>query len=163
MRTILWAAILAVSASEASALSCRFGDGAAAFGAAEANGATFTAAIGTIRWASSETATHGGGLMMEFEGQEHDVAARFSGEIMKPNGERLPIEQNLRVQSSCINGDCGYASDQGEMLTFLHETGDGLVMYAWPCQSYPTGPDTETLAQVQRCVDGGPCDAGFFE
>jgi len=158
MKTMIWAGVWACLAGQADALSCMFGGGAVAYNQAAQNGANFVPAVGSLRWSRlSGVNTYMGGLVMAHEGQEHDVVARFTGDIMGANGERTPIDQNLRVQTWCANGDCGYASDRGEMLTFLHNTPDGVVMIATPCQSYPTGADPVTVAEVQQCLDGGPC------
>jgi len=162
MKRFLLVAGLVTWAGQADALSCMFGGGGVAFAQAAQNGADFSPAIGTLQWSGlNDLDTYMGRLVMAHEGQEHDVVARFTGDIMGKGGERMPIDQNLRVQTWCANGDCGYAHSEGEMLTFLHNTPGGVVMIATPCQSYPTGADGVTVAEVQQCLDGGPCSAEF--
>ena len=163
MKAILFAGLI-LGAGQAHALSCNFGDAAAAYQEAAQNGLDFRAAIGTLTWSDlTPINTQQGGFVMEYEGQEFDAIARFQGTVMGANGERTPIDQNLRVLAWCANGDCGYASSEWEMLTFLHDTPDGLVMVATPCQSYPRRPDAEAVDAVQQCLDGGPCEGTRFD
>jgi hypothetical protein len=163
MKAMICAAGLAVLAGQASALSCRFGDGAVAYSQAQGSGGPFRAVVGSITWDLANDAIHGGGFLMEYEGQEFDVDARFNGEVLLAGGKRMPIDENIRVQTWCANGDCGYATDRGEMLTFLHDTDIGTIMLATPCQSYPIGPSEKAIALVQNCVDGGACSGAFEE
>lgn len=157
MKAMIAAALICV-AGQAQALSCPFGDGAAAYLQAKDHGDSFRAAIGTLTWADPGQS---GGFQMDFEGQEYDVLARFRGEVLAANGARTPVDQKLRVRASCVNGDCGYAYGENEMLTFLHDTPEGVVMNAPPCQSYPRTPNPQLVTQVQSCVDGGACVAGY--
>lgn len=162
MRSMFLAAGLVALAGQANALSCKFGNGAAGYADAVQNGSNFRAVIGTLDWALPAQDTPMGGLMMDFEGQEHNVIARFTGEVMGTAGARTPIDRNIRVRSACINGDCGYAASGFEMVSFLHDTTDGAVMYSYPCQGYPMGVGSETITDVQQCIDAGPCDADYL-
>lgn len=160
MKTLITAALIATCATHASALSCMFGNTAMAYQQAEGNGTDFVPAIGVITWQKTPGVLNwGGGLGMQYEGQEYDVTARFVGDIIAPTGERIPIDEDVQVQTLCINGDCGYASADHEMLTFLHTTDAGRVMHAYPCQSYPTGFDEQSIKDVIECANGGACEA----
>ena len=158
MKQMIRAAKLVASAGQATALSWLFGDSAVAVTQAQELGADFQAAIGTLAWDLPADQLHGGGLIMEYEGPERTTPARFTGDIISADGQRTPIDAAVFVETICINGDCGYAYTGFEMLTFLHEGDAGLVMDAYPCQSYPTGVSETTLATVQSCIEGGPCD-----
>lgn len=160
MKTIL-TVVLAMVAGQAQALSCQFGNMAEAYnqaqGQAQSTSSRVIAAIGTLDWRSADVETFNGGLAMDYEGQEYDLALQFNGEIIGPDGLRTAIDAPVRLQTHCINGDCGYAGAT-EMLTFLHEINDDLVMYAYPCQSYPRAAVPEAVALIQDCVDGGLCE-----
>ena len=161
MKVMLWASVLAISTGEASALDCLFGDAAMAFEQAKSNGEPFRAVVGTMTWQAPEIQILNGYLMMEYEGQEYDVPARFVGVELLANGESVPVEHDIHVHTWCANGDCGYASANVEMLTFLQDTDFGIVMNSYPCQSYPIGASAANIDAVQNCLDGGPCSGAW--
>lgn len=157
MKTILTAALVVFAGQQASALSCNFGDAAAGYLQAVDHGGTFRAAVGTLEWSDDETETSNGVLVMDFEGQEFDLPARFVGEVLLPNRERVALDEMIQVRANCINGDCGYAYVSEPMLTYLHEINGETVMLAYPCQSYPAAPDAASIELVQACLDGDDC------
>lgn len=156
MKPLLIAATFGVCAAPVDALSCRFGDASVAYHQADANGDDFVAVAGTLEWLIPEDALHSGGLVMAYEGQPHFAPAHFVGEIIEANGARRPIDQRIYVETSCANGDCGYAYE-GDMISFLHDALYFPVMFAYPCQSYPLGISDEATATLQACVDGLDC------
>lgn len=149
---LIVSAVLIATAGQASALSCLFGDGAMAYEQALSNGSDARPVVGQLSWGSGI-----GAPVMAFEGQKFELPARFIGEVMQPDGTRVPFDSDIIVYTSCINGDCGYAGEGYQMLSFLHMIDGSPVMHAYPCQSYPVHGNDVDIALVQACLDGGPC------
>lgn len=83
MKSMILEAGLLALAGQASTLSCMFCDDATGYADAVKNSVDFKEGIGTLDWARPSQDTPMGGLMMEFEGQQHIAFAHFTGDVME--------------------------------------------------------------------------------
>jgi hypothetical protein len=77
------------------------------------------------------------------------IAARFSGERLGPGGF-APDSFDLTIQPSCIRVTCTYMLAETQVIAFVRQTPEGLVLDADPCLAPVFAADDATAALLIR-------------
>lgn len=154
MKRIIATLLISLSATQASALSCGFGNTASAYQEATGYDLPFITVQGQFEMEIA-------GLI--YSEEDYTLPARFEGVVIGADGRATPLQSDVKVIGTCINGDCGYVgAGDFDVITFLHQFGDDLIAYSMPCSGFPTGADTTTRDEILTCMNDGPCVAEFF-
>ena len=150
MKTLAAALALTILAGPVSALSCGFGNTAAAWHEADRNEMPFIVVVGTFEMAEA---------WRLFEEEDYVLAGSFSGYELLSDTQTTPLATDVQIVGSCINGDCGYLRPGEEVITFLFNApGQNTpITYSAPCSGAPMAPSEDIKAEIFACMTGDPC------
>jgi len=144
------AVLLAVTAGQAAALSCRKPDARASYARAAAAEESYIVVHGVF----SFDARH-----LPADGQARPpkpIAAQFAGKLLTRNGFTNPISVPVTLDVTCAGPWCGMITPQVQQLAFVERRADGYHLAVGPCPSTVFGnPDRATLHQMVACLKGG--------
>lgn len=145
--------LLAMSAGQASALSCISPDPVRAYENAAAASETYYVLYGTFDFDAKvmPKSTRAAGATAE----PAPVSAMFRGNGLSKTGFNLRFDQAVTLQSMCAGPWCGTATPHIPALAFVRVDGDQLVVEIGPCGGQvfenPTQSDLDTIVQ---CING---------
>lgn len=153
MKSIIGAVLIAATTTQASALSCNFGNTGAAWNEATQTSTEFVTVRGKF-WLPDAWRT--------YEEEDYVLPARFEGVILHADGTTERYRTHVQVHGACINGDCGYLSNGQDVLTFIYNTQDAPHTYSMPCSNFPLAPTEQITTDILSCMNDGPCDVETF-
>lgn len=152
----VYAAIFALLAGEAGALSCLRPDVVSSFQRADEQPETVYLLRGFL--------TFDEGLlpqtdMLNQEQSPDPISARFDGHALGDDGFTIPYARELTLQPLCFGPWCGRAHSGEDALIFATAMGDELIVEANPCGGTIFYDVTEEMVrQVTSCM-AGDCSA----
>lgn len=153
------ALLLALAATEASALSCRVADAGAAFDRASASPSRYAVVNGRAEFDRT--------LLPHFRYKDPAteappstaIPARVHGQALDTNGFLTPFDRTVTLDVSCLGPWCGTLAPGEPYLMFLELRGDTYALALGPCGDFAfADPKPETLDRIARCFQlGGTC------
>ena len=144
---------LVAGVQPAHALSCLRPDIAQTFADLDAAPETYVMARGTITLDDGEVVRPG---YVE-DAEDYDLAARFQGHVLTPDGPGEAVDSHLTVEVRCAGPWCGAPPEDASVL-FL-ETRDGALYFtanACPGNAFAATPEIE--ARATACLRGEGCE-----
>lgn len=87
------------------------------------------------------------------------VPAVLVGKSLNKNGFRLPFEQDVTLEVTCLGPWCGGVKNGEDLLAFLRKTDAGYALAITPCGGSAFGaPKLAQLKQVAQCYRDGSCE-----
>ncbi|KAA9006139.1 hypothetical protein [Histidinibacterium aquaticum] len=156
IRTLLATAAL-VSATEAAALSCLVPDPARRFAEAQASETEYAVLNGTFTFDQSRMPE---AMLGEAPpAAPEPVQARFSGNVLTPEGFTQGYEGTVSLIPSCAGPWCGTLESPAQALSFVEVTDEGLTLRIDACRTDVfTDPSRETLVRIVSCMQGAGCE-----
>lgn len=148
---ILATTLLAVSASQASALSCIRPDVTDAFKTASASDLTYFVVHGGFQFTpppksdAPETKT---------------VEADFSGRLLTGAGFTQEVAAPITINMTCEASWCAEIEPEAEYIAFIEQQDDALVFRVGPCYGLAfKDPALDDVKRLENCAQGGACEA----
>lgn len=155
------AALLALFAGQADALSCMRPDIARDYERAASAEEIYHAVTGVLDFDPATLP------VVDYDNQqdtppETDIPARLTGRTLTSSGFTAEFERDITLRVHCFGPWCASPQPGTPYLTFVESTRQGLVMHVDPCGglSHPN-PSAELEARVVACSKGDcPLDDG---
>lgn len=153
MRLLGLMCVLAVSASQVSALSCMSPDPVRTFQNAAAASETYYVLYGTFDFDAKLLPKDTIGI--DTPVQPAPISAIFRGNGLSKTGFDLRFDQLVTIQPVCAGPWCGSTSPNVPALAFVRVDGDQLVVEAGPCGGQIFAKPTQAqLDSVSQCING---------
>lgn len=150
-KIILAATLVAVSASQATALSCVRPDVATAFKDASDSDRNYIILKGTFAFTPpTETA----------EPQAETVDSTFTGRLMTSAGFTQTVAAPVEIDMVCAGEWCASVEPNTEYIAFVENIdNEKLIFEVGPCYAFAfIDPDIETVKRLENCAQGGACE-----
>lgn len=147
---ILATALVAVSASQASALSCIKPDVAIAFKKASDSDLSYVVLKGQFRFTPpADTA----------EPQAQTVETEFRGRLMTNAGFTQTVGAPITVNMNCAGSWCATIEPNVEYIAFVEQSETTLTFEVGPCYGLAfKEPDVDAVKRLENCAQGGACE-----
>lgn len=147
------AAVLAVAASQAAALSCLPPDPARSFSfAANEPDRRFSIVAGRLDFTPTT------GPKRPMGEPRPPFSARLSGDALNVDGFTFPFNQRITVRPTCAGSWCGNIPEPLSAVFIIERTSRGYEIEAGPCGG-ELFDDTPAVRQIfETCMSGGTCE-----
>lgn len=86
------------------------------------------------------------------------IPARLVGKSMRTNGFKLPFDQAITLEVSCLGPWCGGIQNGADLLAFVRKEEGGYALAIPPCGgSAFDSPKPAQLKRVKQCFGDGAC------
>jgi hypothetical protein len=151
------AAMIAVTAGQAQALSCLPPDIARMFNWAAAADERYIVLNGTFSFEALPR-TRGGQLDQETV----SLDSVFEGSYLGAEGFVEAPSLDVTLMFVCLGPWCGSMRSGDETLAFAQQTADGYTVEVDPCYSTTFPSDNDTIDRVEACMRGEACEETLF-
>lgn len=158
MTRIILAALIAITAGQAQALSCLPADIARTFNWAAAAEERYLVLNGVFSF-DAPARTQGGQL----ERETVSLDAVFEGSYLGAEGFVAAPSLDVTLTFVCLGPWCGSMENGGDdTLVFAQQTSDGYVIEIDPCYSTVFASNDDNIDRVEACMRGGACEETPF-
>lgn len=151
MKAILGPAILAMTCTQAVALSCdmTINDPVTAYQTLAKTGHPFTVMTGRLHYDAGQDTGRFGDMTLQ---------ANFVGTRLTPNGLAAEETRDAIVNIWCAETTCGQLPDDVSLLLFIPDTPAQIVLDAGPCgDGNIWNPRPEVVQMLTSCMRGDAC------
>ncbi len=150
---ILAATLVAVSASQASALSCIRPDVANAFKEASASDLTYVVLKGKFAFDAVPEAD-------TLAPKPVSVDATFSGRLLTGAGFTQQVTVAAEIRMNCAGSWCARIQPDTDYIAFVEQYPTELKFEVGPCYGLAfREPALEDVKRLENCAQGGACEA----
>lgn len=158
MTRVILAALIALTAGQAQALSCLPADIARTFNWAAAADERYIVLNGAF---SFEALPRTGGGQLDQETVSID--AEFKGSYLGVEGFVEAPSLDVTLTFVCLGPWCGSMGNGGDdILVFAQQTTNGYVLEVDPCYSTVFASNDENIDRVETCMRGESCEEMSF-
>ncbi|WP_298294714.1 hypothetical protein [uncultured Litoreibacter sp.] len=148
---ILAATLVAVSASQASALSCIRPDVATAFKDASDSDRNYVVLKGTFEFTPPAKTD---------KPQAETVDSQFRGRLLTGGGFTQTVSAPVEIDMTCAGEWCAQVDPNVEYIAFVENIdNERLIFEVGPCYGFAfKEPAQEAVKRLENCAQGGACE-----
>lgn len=144
IRAVLFAALAALTAGPALALSCLEPSVARSFEEARAAEEVYAVVLGRFEFDRADLSSKGA-----------TIPAIFDGRVLGPDGFVAEARRSVLLEVTCAMSWCGQIEPGAETLAFIEQGEDGLKVDVAPCPQWVfQGPSPEQIEVARSCMTG---------
>ncbi len=149
---ILATTLVAVSASQATALSCLKTDVAGAFQSASASDLVYVVLKGKFAFDAVPDAD-------KLNPEPVSADATFSGRLLTSAGFTQQVSAPVEIKMNCAGSWCARIDPDTDYIAFVEQSETALTFNVDPCYGLAfKEPAQETIKSLENCAQGGACE-----